>query len=484
VPPRRLVRARKIPWPLALVAGAAVAGIALRLFTLTSGLRILDADEPVWGLIARHVLDGEFSVFFWGQAYGGTQEAVLTAGVFALTGSGTLTLRIVPIALTAIAAILVWRIGRRTVGEPAAMLGAALFWIYPAYSLWKLTRAHGFYAFGLVCALLVLLLALRLHERPNRVDAAGIGLALGYGWWATPLTALVAVPALAWLLWQRPRVLRLAWVTLPMTALGAAPWLVWNVTNEWRSLDPPEPFRDESFPERLVGFFSTTLPELLGVRVPFPFEWTVGAWFGWALVAAAVAGFTWLLIRRFGGPETPLLLIALSYPILLSLTSISSYRDEPRYLVLLAPVVALLLSKLLARGPAVAAVGLAAAFALTSTDLLERNTGEFYLGTSGGKHIPGDLTPLIEALDEAHVDRAFADYWFTYGISFLSRERVIATPTNHVRYEPHDRLVRASPNPAHLFVSGSTLELAERPRLEREGFRRLERAGFAIYVRR
>ena len=483
MPLSRWKLARHLSRPLVLTGLAVLAGLGLRVFTLTSGLRILDADEPVWGLMARHVLDGEFSVFFWGQAYGGTQEAFLTAGVFALAGSGTLTLRIVPMALTAIAAVLVWRIGRRTFGEPAAMLGAALFWIYPGYSLWKLTRAHGFYAFGLVCALLVLLLALRLHERPNRVDAAGIGLALGYGWWATPLTALLAVPTLAWLVWQRPRVLRLAWVTLPMTALGAAPWLSWNLTNDWGSFHPPETGADESFPERLLGFFSTTLPSILGLRISSG-KWIVGAWLGWVLLAIVLASFVWLAVRRFGKPETPLVLIAAAYPLLLSLLPVSNYRDEPRYLVLLAPVITLLLSKLLARGPAFAVIGLAAAFTLTSAELLKRNADEAYLGTSGGKHIPFQLTPLIEVLDRKGIDRVFADYWFAYGISFLSRERVIATPTENIRYAPHDRLVGESRNPAHVFVTGSTLELGERGRLEQEGYGRIELGGFTIYLRR
>ena len=81
------------------IAGALLVGVALRVWVLATGLGELDADEAVHGLMARHVLDGELSVFFWLQPYGGSQQAVLSAGAFAIFGSGVLQLKVVAIAL-------------------------------------------------------------------------------------------------------------------------------------------------------------------------------------------------------------------------------------------------------------------------------------------------------------------------------------------------------------------------------------------------
>ena len=185
---------------LQLVLGTAiVAGVALRAWLLSNSLGTLDADEAVWGLMARHVLDGELSTFYWGQPYGGTLEVFLTAPVFAVLGSSTLALKLVPMALFAVAAVLVWRVGRRTIGEPAASVAAVLFWIWPSYMVWKSMRAHGFYGSALVLSLLALLLVLRLRDQPSRWDAAALGLVLGLGWWQTPQFALVAAPAVLWL---------------------------------------------------------------------------------------------------------------------------------------------------------------------------------------------------------------------------------------------------------------------------------------------
>lgn len=205
----------------ALVVIGVGAGIALRLWILTSPLGAIDGDEAVWGVMARHELHGELSVFFWGQPYGGTQESLLTAPLFALFGSGAWTLRVVPVVLWAVAGLLVWRIGRRTLGEPRARLAAALFWLSPAYFVWKSTRAHGFYGSTLVLGLAVVLLAVRLRERNSRADLVMLGLALGLGWWASPQVVILVLPALVWLAWRHPAAARDGWLAVPPAVLGA-----------------------------------------------------------------------------------------------------------------------------------------------------------------------------------------------------------------------------------------------------------------------
>ena len=86
---------------------------------------------------------GEPTTFFWGQAYGGSQEALLTVPVFWIDGSRWLT-PLVPIALPVVAAIVVWRVGRRTIGEPAAGVAGGLAWIWPPFVIYKLTHQWGF----------------------------------------------------------------------------------------------------------------------------------------------------------------------------------------------------------------------------------------------------------------------------------------------------------------------------------------------------
>lgn len=464
---------------IAGVGAGVLIGVALRVWVLASPLGALNADEAVMGLMARHALDGEFSAFFWGQTYGGSQEALLAVPVFALVGSGVLALKLVTVSLYALAAVLVWAVGRRTVGEPAAAVGALLFWGSPAYLVYASTKALPTYGFGLTCALVVALVALRLGERDSRLDAAVLGLALGLGWWATPQVALLALPMLAWLGWRRPPVCRLAWIAAPAFLVGASPWFAWNALNNWASLDAEAVAgAGTTYAERFVDFFRYVLPTWLGVRVPFSLEWVIGAPLGIAIVVLLLVGLGLLFVRRPSG-LTPLLLVAAAFPFLYAYSSYAYYIQEPRYLVIVAPVSALLIGWLAVRRPA-AFVVIPFVLVLSVAGLVSMRRD----GLSEPLALPRDISPLLSALEREGVDRVLANYWLAYRISFESQERVIATSTGFVRYQPHDRLVRGERFPAHVFLRGSGREAALAPKLEARGYRRLETGDFIVYTRR
>src|SRR5438309_7125344 len=188
---------------LLLAAVGAAAGIAFRVWALLLPPGALGADEAGVGLMTPGIMDGTLPVFFPGQGYGGTQESFLAVPLVAVFGLKAWAIRAVVVALWAASAILVWRIGLRVLDERRAVLAAVLFWIWPAYFDWKSTRAHGFYGSELFLALAILLLVLRLAERVTRRDLVLLGLGLGLGLWSSPQVAIVALPALGWLVWRR-----------------------------------------------------------------------------------------------------------------------------------------------------------------------------------------------------------------------------------------------------------------------------------------
>ena len=468
---------------LLILGGAVVLGIAIRIWIFLSPLATLDADEAIVGLMARRALDGHFYALYWLSPYGGTQEVFLAAAAFAVAGSSVAVLKLVSLALFAACAVLVWRIGVRTVGEPAARLGAAVFWVFPAYMVWWTTKARGYYGVGLLCELGVILLALRLRERDSRRDAALLGLALGCGVWATLQFLLGALPALAWLAWRRPRAFRLAWIAVPAFAVGAGPWLLWNAQNGWSAVIPRAAAGEgTTYVERLGNLFTTTLPTWLGVRVPFSLDWLLGPVVGWAVIAVALAGFAFLLVRRPSGLE-PLLVIGVAFPFLYAASSFTYFVDEPRYLVYLAPVTTLLLGRALA-GRRAAVAGLTAGLALTVTGLIRMERDGLFQPLAPDVRIPADIGPLVSVLERESAHRVLADYWIAYRLSFETDERILATSTGFVRDLQADRIVRSASRPAYVFLAGSRTEAAARARLTAGGYRRLLAGGFVVYVHR
>ncbi len=481
---------------VAVIVGV-LAGVALRVWVLVSSAAIPDADEAVWGLMAKHALDGELDVFFWGQAYGGTQETFLTAGVVAVAGQSPVALRIVPMVLYAVAAVLTWRIGIRTVGEPSARLAAVIVWVWPAYAVWKSTRAHGFYGSAIVLGLFAVLLALRLRERDSRLDAALLGLVCGLGWWATSQVAILALPAVAWLVWRRPVVLRLWWLAVPAAVLGALPALVANVQNDWYSFVTGE--RQTTPLIQLKNLFVTNLPAALGLRRPFSLEWIPHAAIGGTAYALTLVGFVVLLVRsRSRHKLEPLLLTALVLPLFYAVSPYASLNTEPRYLFLLVPVLALLLVAMVPAGRA-ALVAAAVALAFSVAGIAKLDAQDVAVSFVTGDPVPADLSPLVRLLDREGVQHVLANYWIAWRITYESDERILAVESgtgkhslragrvepvsgDPGRYPPFYRSVIASRDAAYVFSERSSRDLPLRDLLRTAGYRRVTVGGFVVFL--
>src|SRR2546425_669157 len=274
---------------LAFALAGAATGVGLRVWALLLPQGALDADEAVVGLMARGILHGTLPVFFPGQGYGGTQESFLAAPLVAVFGLAAAAIRAVVVALWAASAILVWRIGLRALDERRAVLAAVLFWIWPAYFDWKSTRAHGFYGSELFLALAVLLLVLRVAERVTRRDLVLVGLSLGLGLWSSPQVAIVALPALGWLVWRRSTALRGWPLVLPAAVAGALPWLLGNLRHDWYSLHPGR--NEGAWTAHVHNLVVSTLPQALGLRLPWPVEWLGGALARYLLYAGLAPRF-------------------------------------------------------------------------------------------------------------------------------------------------------------------------------------------------
>ena len=453
----------------------------LRILSLRGDFGATDSDEAIWTLMSRHVLDGEFPAYFWGQGYGGTIEVYLATPFVWAFGGGVGAARAVALLLTCVATTLVWVVGRRVLDVRRASVAAALFWVWPAYGVWKSTRFNGFYVSGQILGLLVILLVLRLAEKPGRRDAAVLGLVLGLAAWQTWQLVPIVVPALLWLVWRRPGVLRMTRSVLLGLVIGAIPRSrPTSGTTAGRASLRPVAGR---IAHGLQGFFTATLPEQLGLRVPFTLDWIVPRPLAGLVLLAAVVGALVLGWQHRATPVGLLVVVAIGFPLLYALSPYTWYVDEPRYLLVLAPVVALLVAEPLRR-PRVAATALVVAIGLSIAGFATMDSNGAFARRNGDVAAVAQIAPLVRALDKRGIRTAYGEFWLAYRVTLASGERIIVVPRGDAHYPPHLHKVEGSAFPAYVFYAGSATETEARvAELESLGYRRQVVGGYAIWRR-
>jgi 4-amino-4-deoxy-L-arabinose transferase-like glycosyltransferase len=233
-------------WLRLLAVLSVAAGLKLGLLALN--VVPFNADEAVVGLMARHILQGERPVFFYGQAYMGSLDAWLVAGAFALFGQAVWVIRLVQVMLYLATVATTYWLGLRIYGSQWIAGAAALFLAIPPVLVTLYTTVTlGGYGEAILLGNLMILLALALLEpgrggvasgraagTPSRAawHAGGwllLGALAGLGFWGFPIVLVYVVPVLGYAVVSlRDRIPALGLAAGLMAAgfaLGASPWL-------------------------------------------------------------------------------------------------------------------------------------------------------------------------------------------------------------------------------------------------------------------
>jgi 4-amino-4-deoxy-L-arabinose transferase-like glycosyltransferase len=490
--------ARRSVRPVAAVLGGivALAGLGLRLWTL--GRAPINSDQAVVGLMAHEILHGHFFAFYWGQSYGGV-EPYVTAALFGVFGQSSITLGLTAVLLDAVAALLLWRIGRRLFDPLVGIAAALLFWIWPEVYVHQSTIEYGFRWAALVLGLSMLLLALRLCDDPAVPRPPGIvlldwvllGACVGLGWWSTPEIAYYLLPTAVLLGFfvlrrgLRPGLIGAAGF-LAAAVLGALPWLWDNVGHGFPSLhSAPQGPGNAGFVHHLRILFVHELPIVLGLRL----RGVVSPWLFfaplakacYALVLAGIAVFCVLLAWR--RRAVVLVVFAVLAPLVYADNPATWYWQDGRYALFLAPVISLLvvgaveqasgvlrLSRLplQLRLPVrrVAAAGLAIAAGLALTLAAVSRLAPYRPSPASGDatwtswHADPNayLLPTVDALVKAGTTHAYAAYWIGYDLAFEADGRLTVSDVgSFARYEPYLVSVESSERTAWLFPSATGL---------------------------
>jgi hypothetical protein len=479
-----------------LVAVTAIAGTIVKVWVYRSPLTIMNGDEALDGVMVRHFLHGDLTVFVWARPYGGTQELILSVPVFWLTGTSVLGLRVVPIVLSIIAPFLVWRVGLRTIGRLPAVTAACLFWVWPPFNYLVQERAQGFYASNIVYCALVLLLALRAVERPDRLRVGLFGLVVGLAYWQTAQIVPIVIPAVVWMIWKRREVLRNAWVAILAAIVGAAPWIVWNIGHGFESMQQHPGFH--TYVLALRYLVSPILPMTVGLRAPYSQDLLIPSGIvTWIVYVGLVALFGYAAWRSRHRSISLLYLVVIFFPWLFAIPRKSSYiTGFPQYTTVLTPVLALLVAQVATRYWR-AAVVVAAALAISIVSL-SRMEDRLKI-PQPLPNAPRDFSPLISKLDALGVEDLWGDYWIVWRLNFDTHERITAVENQGksvsfengraipgveplIRYPPYQRKVEESACAGFVYWARTYDTVPMIAALERHGYRKIFVRPFVLFV--
>lgn len=313
----------------AALASALLVAAALKLSLVLAGAVPFNSDEAVVALMARHILQGERPVFFYGQAYMGSLDAWLVAGAFRLFGEGVFAVRLVQIGLYLLYLVTLWLLARRLFSDRRIANAAVWIAAVPTVLVTTYTTASlGGYGETLVLGNLILWLGHRavFSEKETPWNWLALGLVGGIAIWTLALAGVYLFPVFLLLVWAGVRSARRSvwwnYVLLVLSFLaGSSPWWLYNIAHSGAALaaltaGTPIP---TTFLQRLTGLVLLGLTTLFGLRFPWTAELSPipEQLLGVSLyLAAAVYALRWMLgyKKTIPQPVLPLSTEGLSAP--------------------------------------------------------------------------------------------------------------------------------------------------------------------------
>ena len=168
-------------WKFGL-AGAVFVSVVLKIGLLVAEVVPFNADEAIIALMAKHILQGDRPIFFYGQAYMGSLDAYLVALIFKLGGIQVWGVRLVQIVLYSLTIATTAFLGKYLTGKWKVGVLAAWLLAIPTINMTLYTTVSlGGYGEMLLIGNLILLTTQKI-VRDFRVNKKRYQLFLGSAW--------------------------------------------------------------------------------------------------------------------------------------------------------------------------------------------------------------------------------------------------------------------------------------------------------------
>ena len=421
-----------------------VLGLLLRLYFLQHNDFVIDSDEAIVGLMAKHILQGtRYPIFYYGQDYMGSMEGILTSLVFSLFGQSNVCLKVVPLLFSVLHIWLTYLIARHFVSPRFSLLAAAFCAFGPnALILWSSKTRGGFIeivALGSLCFLLAFKI---LDLKKFKSSLFLLTFLLGLGWWTNNQIVFYIVPMAlfcGFYVFKNSTYLefiKLALISVFSFLIGSAPFWYANIFLEpqWATFKVLFGGTENvNVISNFKGYLSDAIPMILGAKK----FWTETDFFwgatvlGYLLIVLAIF-FSWRFSSANNSRKKLSLILSFVFTVALvfCFSKFGWLSQAPRYLLPLYSVLPVLYAIAAAAifnflGKQSSLLYALCVFLLqlyplfTANGMLEGTPFVF-----GGQRVEKDHTALYKWLENEGYSYVDTNYWIGYRLAFETNERV------------------------------------------------------------
>lgn len=465
---------------------------ALKILLILSGRVPFNADEAIVALMARHINQGELPIFFYGQAYMGSFDAILIALGFKIFGEQVLVIRIIQSLLYLGTVLTTALLGHRLFHSRRIALVAGLLAAVPAVNITLYsTVSLGGYGEMLLIGNLLLLGGLSIVQKvqekefePDWLFFIGLftwGFGAGFGFWVLGLSLVYSIPVILVLFWAacksvNPKlILKAGILILGGAMLGSMPWWAFAIGEGSSTLiseltggaiagidGGPGLLLLVERCRNLILFGGTAI---MGLRPPWDVKWLMMPLLPFVLIF-------WLSVLFFSikkvvknNNQLELWAIGLIGVVLFAGFAFTPFGNDPsgRYFTPLIVPMALFGADLIVNqlsGKAFLQLGLLSMVLFYNLGGTVQSVMDFPPGlTTQFDQVTqidqGRMDELIDFLKEEKISRGYSNYWVSYPLAFLSEEEIIFVPrlpyhedfrytARDDRYSPYGDLVSSA----------------------------------------
>lgn len=495
---------RRNDWHTLLLIAAILSAIALKVALLMADVIQMNADEAIVALMARHILKGARPIFFYGQAYMGSLDALLVALGFRFFGEHVAVIRGLQVLLYVMTIITTYMLGKEVYRSSAVGVLAAWFLAIPTVNMTLYTTVSlGGYGEAILLGNSILLLTLWIANSIKEKKRYFLSLFLffwgvlcGFGFWVFGMTLVYSIPSFVYLGYYLVRnarkqqedsikfieFIRLLMVIVVGVMLGSLPWFFYAFQYGFQSLVSELggsaiasveniPWIKNFF-MHIINFLLFGIPVIIGLRPP----WGT-SWLAMPLLPLAMIFWSFVVVYTFGrlrfsikNRDALMLLLGVCATLIAGFI-MTPFGADPsgRYFLPIGIIISLMgasaIHSMQARWQrwAWGVFGIILVYNLWGTIQCARVyppgiTTQFDAITQINHDFDKDLIDFLLSEGER---TGYTNYWVAYPLAFHSCEQLIFVPRlpyhqdfrytdRDNRYKEYEAIVNASPKVAYI----------------------------------